>query len=536
MFRFHNEHRIVLTRLLSLMLLFVNGQWDPRLQQVVNAVVHSGTGVLLAAMFIAAGGRRAFVMLAPIALVFAAPFGWENTVMGFQSAFYFQLLFAILSIWLLITPRNRGEWLLGVACAFLGLGAAAGALLAPVAVIVVAALDLICDPKRVNRSSIAIVSTAAAVAAFGWWFSSPPLAHHAALRAASIGEFLTALGRNLAWPLVGRPFAAVLLWLPTSVLVVTRMVRREPLSTADRWTVGLAAWTVLQAAAIAYGRGRNGPGPASRYQDLVSMGFLANTAALLYALDLRVPAGAVRTRVALLTVAVWTVVGYVGVGRLVDGSIIELNRSTVRWGQETADLRRFVTSDDPNVLAARLPSELPHPSADVLIRVLRDPFIRTILPASIRPPIHLTPASSTVGFVEDGGAWGSFPSSGHENRFDSQLLPADSAGFLRFSVARDADHPGSTLFLKGARTGRETTVDRPGSTAAGWTDLTVRQPSEPYSVVARDSGDGSWIAFTEPVQVGSGSFVAEYLIARSATILFLSFAAAVWFVGRFTAA
>ena len=39
MFTFHNEHRIFFSRLLALTELVVNGQWDPRLQITINAVL-----------------------------------------------------------------------------------------------------------------------------------------------------------------------------------------------------------------------------------------------------------------------------------------------------------------------------------------------------------------------------------------------------------------------------------------------------------------------------------------------------------------
>ena len=40
MFDLHNEHRVLFTRLLALGLLEANGQWDPRLETVVNAAIH----------------------------------------------------------------------------------------------------------------------------------------------------------------------------------------------------------------------------------------------------------------------------------------------------------------------------------------------------------------------------------------------------------------------------------------------------------------------------------------------------------------
>jgi hypothetical protein len=541
MLYFHNEHRILLSRLLSLNLLFFNGQWDPRLQQFVNAFIHSGTAALLAAMFGAVMTRRvALALLAPIALVFAAPFGWENTLFGFQSAFYFQLLFAILSIWLLAVPGSRGEWVLGAVCALVGLGTAAGAPLAPTAVVLVIVLDLMCDPSGLRRRTLVTALTAGAIATLGWWSSSPPLAHHAALKAASFSDFFGAVARNLSWPLVNQPVAMLLLWLPTVVLICARIARRQALSPSDRCTVGLAAWTALQAAAIAYGRGRNAPPPAGRYQDLLAIGFLANTAALLAAFD-RLRASPQRA----LTWAIgaWTLVGCLGLARLIDGSILDLNQWTVRWSQQTSDLRRFVISNDIQILASRAPSDLPHPSLDVLVRVLRDPYIRTILPASIRQPIQLTPGPSTLGFVEGGADprvgleslerdWGSFPSNQHENRFESQLLPADFKGFLRFSVAGNPGHRATRMFLIEARTDRETSITPARLLPVVWSDAIVREPSAPYTIVALDSADDAWIAFKQPVQVGSGSVIAEYLIARSTTLGLLSLAAAAWLVGR----
>ena len=106
MFSLHNEHRVFFSRLLALDLLVVNGQWDPRLQQVVNAVMHSLTALLVVTTFWIANERRRLDLLVFVgALTFALPFGWENTLVGFQSAFYFLLLFSVLGLWL--TTRYR---------------------------------------------------------------------------------------------------------------------------------------------------------------------------------------------------------------------------------------------------------------------------------------------------------------------------------------------------------------------------------------------------------------------------------------------
>ena len=58
MFTFHNEHRIFFSRLLALTLLVVNGQWDPHLQIVVNASLHSLAALVFAGVPVAGDGRR----------------------------------------------------------------------------------------------------------------------------------------------------------------------------------------------------------------------------------------------------------------------------------------------------------------------------------------------------------------------------------------------------------------------------------------------------------------------------------------------
>src|SRR5436305_11534640 len=49
--QFHNEHRLLLTRLTALALLILNGTWDPILQMLVGATVHVvAIGTLLIAL------------------------------------------------------------------------------------------------------------------------------------------------------------------------------------------------------------------------------------------------------------------------------------------------------------------------------------------------------------------------------------------------------------------------------------------------------------------------------------------------------
>jgi hypothetical protein len=76
----HNEHRIALTKLEGLLLLVANGQWDARLQMVVNAVIQAGAATALAAALWTLAGRRHLDAIALlVGIAFATPVAWENT-------------------------------------------------------------------------------------------------------------------------------------------------------------------------------------------------------------------------------------------------------------------------------------------------------------------------------------------------------------------------------------------------------------------------------------------------------------------------
>jgi hypothetical protein len=102
----HNEHRIACTRALALLLLWLDGQWDARLECVVNAALHAALGV--AVFFhlrtLVAGWRR-IALLALVAGFFAAPMSWNNVVAGFHTQQTLLLGFSFATFALLFGAR-----------------------------------------------------------------------------------------------------------------------------------------------------------------------------------------------------------------------------------------------------------------------------------------------------------------------------------------------------------------------------------------------------------------------------------------------
>ena len=260
---FHNEHRVFFTRLLALDLLVLDGQWDPRLEQVVNAGVHTFTAGLMALMFwLAAGRRRLDIAVALAAVTFALPFSWENSLFGFQSAFYFLLLFSLLALWLTTqAPTGSLTWLAGWACAACALFTAASGLLAPVAIGAMWTLQALDDRPGELRDAAINVALALGIFLVGYAVSSPPLPHHEVYRVKSAVELAIALGRSLAWPRIDRPVLAIVAWLPLALVCLTAAWRRFQTTALERFTIAL--WSLGWVACRGFGvqpRGwRRGP-------------------------------------------------------------------------------------------------------------------------------------------------------------------------------------------------------------------------------------------------------------------------------------
>jgi hypothetical protein len=536
MFDFHNEHRVFFTRLLALGLLTLDGQWDPRLEQVANALLHSFVAVLLAAMLWLGGGRRRLELVAlAVVISFALPFGWENTLIGFQSAFYFQILFSLLALWLTTAHRPvSAAWWLGWVCAGCALFTAAGGVFAAVAIGAAAAFTLVSDPRD-WREWVPTIGAAGVVSVLGAWLATSPYAQPV-LRAQNVADFVTALGRGLAWPWVAAPWLAVVMWLPYGALVARLLTRRARPSTLERFVVGLGIWVVLTAAAIAFGRGAGAPWPANRYMDLFSLGFVVNVVAFAEVAEWA-PTGSWPRLVATGALIAWLLFAVLGVDRLLNRVISDLADYHQFFIAHTLNVRRFMVTGDVQELLSRHPlTELPYPDPNRLLGLLQDTYIRRILPAAVRSPLPVEPAVLTNGaFVREGPfvdsiprdplarSWWSLSDLGRRatGRFESRAMSCQIGGRLRFQVAGYLGMPGQYLALRNLRTGRESPV-RPRQLAEDeWTEAVAACPTDPFEIVAIDDTAESWFGFREPVEIGWASVVAESLIDESRDILII---------------
>lgn len=551
MFALHNEHRIFFTRLLALALLTVNGQWDPLLQMVVNAGLYSITAAALALVLWLCAGRRHLPLIVLItAMIFAPPFAWENTLAGFQSAFYFLVFFSVLAVWLMgFHPAGSFRWILGWLYAACALFTVAGGMLTAVAIATPVVLRTMAVP-RLWRQSLVTLLALAAILAIGYSSASPPLPHHAELKAQTVHTFSAALARNLAFPWVVEPRASVLVWLPVLAMAAVLLFRRASPNSLERIVLALVVWTVLQAGALAYTRGVGGRAPAPRYLDTLGFVLVANSMALLALRRRQSTVGARQYASGLLML--YLVSGSAGIVWLIQGPHDGGAGARLQWmRQYSRNVREFLLTDDvERFVGKRAPEEVPYFSPAMLTNWLRHAYVRSILPAAIREPLRLEPRSVipapsawalTVGDV--GRVWDSYSHRGEagQGRFESEAIACRASAWLRFEVAGSLNVPGLSLSLRELESHTQTPV-RPGAwPRRGWIGASVPCPRGPFSVVAVDESPQSWFAFREPTEIGRLSVAAGWMIQKGLWLVVLTSAAVLltaawpWISGRLAA-
>ena len=382
MFSLENEHRIFFSRLLSLGLLLLNGVWDARVEEVTNVTMHALSATFLCLGLWIAAGRRAFAWLAGlIGVVFAAPFAWDNALLPLQSISHCMLFLTVLALWMMCRSDRSRLPILGWICALAALFTMASGVLASAAIGFVLILDWV--ESGYSRRTLASAAVVVAVIGIAVVLRSPPVSWHETLRARSLGEFARAYAHNLAWPWPDHLPIGLLMWIPACLVLLAVAKRHFHTTALERFALGWALWVLLLSAALAYGRGAGGALPATRYMDDLSLGVIANGAALLVLYQASTLPRA-RTLVVAGGIA-WCAIAGAGVARLSVRALDDVHVWRTYFAAHTDAVRQFVATNDFATLASKRPMyEIPYPDAATLAATLRSPYIRSILPPALR--------------------------------------------------------------------------------------------------------------------------------------------------------
>lgn len=532
----HNEHRIALVRATSALLLFLNGQWDPLVQMLWEAFcVGAIASTLCAIAFKLSGNYRAAALLWILTMIgMGAPHGWENSLAAFQTPFYY-LIF--LSCSLLFLCSEKSEFGIGRAIAIPGIGVLllftlASGVLTCLSASFVLFLRVICQKGKHLQIEGATAVALLALAISGFLIT-PTVAHHEVLRARNPAEWWATYYSILGWPIK----FVLLKWLPVSLLVI-HAIRTRRISSAYLFVFGLAAFVVLNTAAIALARGAsiNGAVLNSRYTDIAWLGLLVNLwAAIVLAGEV---AGkhikiAWRSLVVIYFAAASTALVEVGLMEM-DGAI---ERGRI-YAVESENVRAYVASGEFSALSNKAQWQIPFPSAEFLRKQLDDSTIRSILPPGIRPTLlkrnHIDDEQLyRQGFVRPGVpvttppaptkaiSFGSHGVDADRNtgRFSSDIIDAQGS-YLSLEVSGYLGTPGLSMYLESVPDNKKIDIIPRVVAGNSWQKIVVKIPGQKYRIVAEDLTRNShgWFAFTDPVELGRLRPLTDSLLANGLRI------------------
>lgn len=377
----HNEHRIALTRLLTLALFEMNHrQWDNLVEAYACAVVFAAMETLLYAR-LSRGlphPTQRFALLVFMALLAALPFAWENIVCGFQSQFYFMALVAIaMQSVAAFGIGSRRDIVLLAALGVISLFTMASGLIACLAVVVAVVIRGWLKEQAPAYFAPCIFGSMVLITIVGLALT-PSLPFHNTLKAQGAAEHITSLMINLAWPwqpLLSRRWwcAILILWLPTLVWIV-RVLHRRSLGRTDAFVGGMLTWVGLQFLAIAHSRGHDMSALASRYMDIPAIGIALNAYLALAQLT------STNNRfVGWVVATLFFIVTLLGLHRRQENDMNELLQRHALTVIETKHVRDYLATGNATNLQ-QPPLYIPYPDATRLRSLLDNPTVRAMLP------------------------------------------------------------------------------------------------------------------------------------------------------------
>lgn len=378
----HNEHRILFTRLLDMALLASTGVWLVPLQLVANACIHMI--VITGILYVATAGikesvHKIFAALSSLA-IFCIPYGWENSLWGFQSQFYFVAGFSLVAVLLLGTSRPfSAPWAAGLLSAVAAYFSMASGLLAlPAALLVIVWRWLGERRMPSGREILGAAVIATLLLLEHQLMFRPP--HQQDLAAHSLSEFVAALVGVASWPFPS-PFG-LLMYVPLAGIAATQIWPLRNSASRHGWIyICFGAWILTQWAAIAYARPAGSM--SSRYMDIITLGPVLAIYSTIHFGERLSSYGAVPARLAgtlsLVFAACILAAGVVASKPAFQGAH---HRGAI-YKNHVATLRKYIATQDVAILQRQFPGETPYRAPERLASLVDNPAIRAILPTGL---------------------------------------------------------------------------------------------------------------------------------------------------------
>lgn len=378
----HNEHRIFTTRIWSLALFELNGrEWSPLLQMKANAIVY-GVICFCLLYYLSEQQDRVFRFSAAVAIVLfsCAPFSWENILAGFQSQFYFLLLFSFAAILSVTRSSTPASYLTATAFSALAYLSGAGGLLTPLAVTGVILYRGYSLGNLPGKDRWAVLHFASIAFLFYWL--TPHVAGHDSLRADGVANLLVAFRYSVSWPVVflgGAWFAS----FPLLCFFIYRLREDRAAKTVDHRAllqIALGGWVLIQLFTLSYSRAEGVL--ASRYMDIYAIGLVLN---LLMALHIiRLSSAKALLRASSVLAILWGLLLFASLPMAIGQSWqAAVHRSQITSIQQQRVMAYICNGDVAAILTAPH-MHIPYPSGPALKSFVDDETVRKFLPPQLK--------------------------------------------------------------------------------------------------------------------------------------------------------
>lgn len=390
----HGEHRILVTRLITLVGSLLNREWDPRVAMTIGALFFAAAVGLLAAAC-AHAGRRGLIVVGGLLACACLPYDMRNIYWGDQSQMYALLLLAVTTLSLAgVSAVTRRVWIVAAAAGAVSLFTMGSGFVAPGIAAAVCVLRATRETEqRRGLLILAAIFGAFALAGMALYRSAP---FQGSDYAHSWGQFLSALTGRAAWPLPPQPWWALVTWLPW-LLVALGLVRTRRGGALEWLALGVGLWALVNAAGLAHGRPLEAPPFDSKYYTAMSTGVFA---ALLSVTALIARWSETRARATIAGLATLAVtIALLRFG----GAAVQESRDQFNARRAHDDVvRPFLASGDPTQLRATPWHHLPYWNGAELADLLDAPLLQPSLPTPLRAALARRPGSGFPPSPEPG--------------------------------------------------------------------------------------------------------------------------------------
>ncbi|MBE9462221.1 hypothetical protein ACFP1I_13360 [Dyadobacter subterraneus] len=382
----HNEHRIFLTRLMTLLGFELTGAWSNLTETRLNIILGALTPILLLWLLYklkALHGPR-WLIAAVIVAGATFPFSWENMLIGFQNQFYFLNLLSLSALALSVhRPQSiRAMIIVAMFCGLSVLTMASG-LITPIVVAIVYSVDGYIK-KSWSVKSLVIIFILIMIPATGY-LTMPYVAGHHFLHAQNITEMVKTTIRIMGWPLTDHKLYIGLLWLPVLIIIPVLLMSRR-FTRCDLLMFGCFIWTGAQVLALAYGRGHELFEVSSRYTDLLQLGLAGNAWFVIRAAEIFGQNRKSLMAFRILAIIFFGALFFSHAQRLPRDIETMKNDRAIRLIQ-TKNIQLYLKTRDEKILK-KPRMQISYPNPEKFKTILDDPGLLKVLPESLTAEIR----------------------------------------------------------------------------------------------------------------------------------------------------